>query len=69
MRNQALGLALAVFGILANNYIYLHDFLWDRHDGAIYMGTASLIATGMAVAVTIAGIFLIARAPADKQPD
>lgn len=69
MRNQALGLALAIFGILANNYIFLHDLIWDRHDGAIHMGAPSLIAAGMAVAVTIAGILLIARAPVDKGAD
>lgn len=69
MRNQALGLGLAIFGILANNYIFLHDLIWDRHDGAIYMGAPSLIAAGMAVAVTIAGILLVARAPADKGAD
>jgi hypothetical protein len=68
-RNQALGLALAIFGILANNYIFLHDLIWDRHDGAIDMGAPSLFAVGMAVAVTIAGILLISRAPADKGVD
>jgi hypothetical protein len=68
-RNQALGLALAIFGILANNYIFLHDLIWDRHDGAIHMGAPSLFAAGMAVAVTIAGILLISRAPADKGVD
>lgn len=69
MRNQAFGLALAIFGILANNYIYLHDLIWNRHDGAIHMGGPSLIAAGMAFAVTIAGILLIARAPAGEAAD
>jgi hypothetical protein len=69
MRNQVLGLALAIFGILANNYIYLHDLVWDRHDGAIFLGAPSLIAAAMAAAVAIAGILLVARAPAERPAD
>lgn len=64
IRNQVFGLVLVAAGILANNYVYLHDLVWDRHNGAIYLGSASLMAIAVAIIVTIAGILLVARAPA-----
>ena len=33
--NRTLGLAFIIIGVLANNYVYLHDIVLDKHAGAI----------------------------------
>ena len=43
IKHQALAVGLIVVGVLANNYIYLHDIVLDKHFGAIFLGRASMI--------------------------
>ena len=60
LKNQALALCLVVVGVLGNNYVYLHDLVMGRFpDGAIHLGTASFIAIGISLAITITGIILL----------
>lgn len=60
LKNQALALCLMIGGLLANNYVYLHDLVTGRFpDGAIHLGTASFIGIGITLAITIAGVVLL----------
>jgi len=60
LKNQALALCLVAVGVVSNNYVYLHDLVMGRFpDGAIHLGTASFIAVGISLAITIAGIVLL----------
>ncbi len=38
LKDKRLGLALIINGVLANNYVYLHDLILDKHEGAILLG-------------------------------
>ena len=31
LKDKRLGLALIIIGVLANNYVYLHDLILDKH--------------------------------------
>ena len=44
-------------------YIYLHDIVWAKHLGAIFLGQASMIAVGASLIPIAAGLFLILRVP------
>ena len=60
LRNQALALCLVIGGLVANNYVYLHDLVTGRFpDGSIHLGTASFIVIGVSIAVIAAGLVLL----------
>jgi hypothetical protein len=60
LKNQALALCLVIGGLLANNYVYLHDLVTGRFpDGAIHLGTASFIGIGVSLAIIAAGLILL----------
>ena len=64
LKNQALALCLVIGGLVANNYIYLHDLVMGRFpDGAIHLGAASFIAIGISLAIIIAGLVLLLAGP------
>ncbi|MHB1219193.1 MAG: hypothetical protein ACYC1L_13450 [Alphaproteobacteria bacterium] len=63
LKNHALALCLVIGGLVANNYVYLHDLVTGRFpDGAIHLGKASFIGIGVSLAVTIAGLVLLLAA-------
>ena len=49
-------LAAVIVGVLANNYIYLHDIVMQKHDGLIQLGTKSAIGIAIAVIVILVGV-------------
>ncbi len=56
--------ALIVIGVLANNYVYLHDLVLDKHNGAILLGWPSwvgIVVTGIVIAIGMV-IFLRSQA-------
>lgn len=60
LKNQALALFLVIGGLLANNYVYLHDMVVGKYpDGSIHLGTASFIGIGVSLAITAAGVVLL----------
>lgn len=64
MRNsRGIGLILVVVGIALSNYGFFHDLIWDKHDGAIYMGLRSYLTVGAGLVVLIAGIWRISCTP------
>ncbi len=63
-QSKELGLALIIIGVLANNYVYLHDLVLDKHDGAILLGWPSwvgIVVTGIVIAI---GMVILLRSQA-----
>ena len=61
LENPRLGAALVVIGVLANNYIYLHDLIFATDQGAIILGPKSAVAIIVALALTAYGLVALLR--------
>ena len=65
LKDKRLGLVLIIVGVLANNYVYLHDLVLDKHEGAILLGWiagAGVIVTYVVIAI---GVVILLRAQAN----
>ena len=58
---RGLFLSVALIGIAVNNYGYLHDILWAKHDGVIFMGTRSYVVVFVGIVMALGGILMIWR--------
>ncbi len=61
LENPRLGAALVVIGVLANNYIYLHDVIMGTFDGAIELGWLATIGIVVTLVVTALGLYILMR--------
>ncbi len=62
MNRQTLwGVALIVVGVVANNYIYFHDLVFDKHQGAIQLGWWSYSGIIVCLAVIAVGAVMVVR--------
>ncbi len=64
LENKTLGLVLIIIGVLANNYVYLHDLILDKHEGAILLGPRGwigIVVTGIVIAL---GMVILLRSQA-----
>lgn len=61
MTVRVVAILLIAAGLAMNQYGFIHDMLWGKHAGAIYMGprTYALVAVGLAA--VIAGAVLLWR--------
>ena len=66
-RKKMLGYALVVIGVLANNYVYLHDLVTDKHDGAIILGWQAVVAIVLTLVVVAVGLVVAWRAKAEAE--
>ena len=57
-RIKRLGWALVIIGVIANNYVYLHDLVFDKHDGEIMLGGLAIIAIIATLVVIAVGLFM-----------
>ena len=55
------GLVLVILGVLANNFVYLHDLILDKYAGAIILGWLSWIGIGVTLLVVAFGIYILVR--------
>ncbi|MBT5375110.1 MAG: hypothetical protein HOI33_07665 [Rhodospirillaceae bacterium] len=55
-----LGAVLVIVGVIANNYIYLHDLLWQTNDGDIVLGPKSTAAIVVSLIVIAYGLYKLA---------
>ena len=62
-----LGGALVIIGVLANNYVYLHDLVFDKHDGAILLGWHAAVAIILTLVVVAVGLVVAWRAAAEAK--
>ncbi|MEQ9350011.1 MAG: hypothetical protein RII27_05695 [Alphaproteobacteria bacterium] len=58
--NRTLGLALIIIGVVANNYAFFHDLLWQDY-GAIIMGWRTWLLALAGIATTLIGLAMIVR--------
>ncbi len=64
LKDKRLGLALIIVGVLANNYVYLHDLVLDKHEGAILLGWISGVGVIVTYVVIAIGVVILLRAQA-----
>ncbi len=65
--NKRLGAALIIIGVLANNYVYLHDLFFGTYQepaGAIVLGWAAAILIIATLVVTALGLAIVLRSQA-----
>ena len=63
------GCALVVVGVLANNYVYVHDLVLDKHDGLILLGWQSVVAIVVTLIVVAVGLIMAWRAEAEDESE
>ncbi len=66
-QNRKLGAALIIIGVLANNYVYLHDLFFGTYQepaGAIVLGWVAAILIIATLAVTAVGLAIVMRSQA-----
>ena len=61
LENRNLGAALVVIGVLANNYIYLHDLFMGTHQGMIELGWVAGLGVIITIGVTALGLYMLMR--------
>ncbi len=64
LEDKRLGLALIIVGVLANNYVYLHDLILDKHEGAILLGPDAWIGIVVTLIVIAIGMAILLRSQA-----
>ncbi len=64
LENRKLGLPLIIIGVLANNYVYLHDLILDKHEGAIVVGPTGWIGVVVTLIVIAGGVVILLRSQA-----
>jgi len=67
-QNRKLGAALIVIGVLANNYVYLHDLIFETYEqqlkGAIVLGWVAAVLIIASLVVTAVGLMIVTRSHA-----
>ena len=66
LKNKTLSSALVIIGVLANNYVYLHDIVRDKYDGAIVLGWLSWVGIVVTLIVIAIGIVMLVRSEASE---
>ena len=64
LEDKRLGLALIIVGVLANNYVYLHDLILDKNEGVILLGPRGWIGIVVTLIVIAAGVAILLRSQA-----
>ena len=65
-KSRTWGLVVIIIGVLANNYVYLHDLILDTHEGMILLGWKAGIGIIVTLAVIFIGLVLLLRSPAGE---
>lgn len=55
------GLLLVLVGVVLNNYAYLNDILFQKHDGFIYVGPKAVAAIVVSLILIGIGAWLAVR--------
>ncbi len=62
LKDKRLGLALIIIGVLANNYVYLHDLVVGMDE--ILLGSNAVIGIIVTLVVIAAGMVILLRSQA-----
>ncbi len=65
LKDKRFGLKLIIAGVLLNNYVYLHDLILDKHEGAILLGPGEWIVIVLALVVIADGVVIVLRSTAE----
>ena len=65
-KDKRLGLVLIIIGVLANNYVYLHDLILDKHEGAIYLGPTGWTGIVVTLIIIAGGVGILLRSQASR---
>ena len=66
LKDKRFGLELIIVGVLLNNYVYLHDLILDKHEGAILLGSGEWIVIVLALIVIADGVVIVLRSQASS---
>jgi hypothetical protein len=66
LKDKRFGLKLIIVGVLLNNYVYLHDLILDKHEGAILLGPGEWIVIVLALIVIADGMVIVLRSQANS---
>ena len=66
LKDKRFGLKLIIVGVLLNNYVYLHDLILDKHEGAILLGPGEWIVIILALIVIADGVVIVLRSQASS---
>ncbi len=66
LKDKRLGLALIIIGVLANNYVYLHDLILDKHEGLIDLGRNGWIGIVVTLIIIAGGVGILLRSQASR---
>ncbi len=66
LKDERLGLALIIIGVLANNYVYLHDLILDNHEGLISLGRNGWIGIVVTLIIIAGGVGVLLRSLASR---
>ncbi len=61
LENWRLGAALVIIGVLANNYVYLHDLVFGSQQGVIELGWLAGAGIVVTLAVIAVGLVILLR--------
>lgn len=59
--NRELGITVLLLGVVALNYVYLHDMIWQKHDGFIVLGWKNFLGVMVSTAVLLVGAGILFR--------
>ncbi len=66
LKDKRLGLTLIIVGVLLNNYVYLHDLILDKHEGAILLGPGDWVVIVLTLIVIADGVAIVLRSQASS---
>ena len=66
LKDKRFGLELIIVGVLLNNYVYLHDLILDKHEGAILLGPGEWIGIILTLIVIADGVVIVLRSQASS---
>ncbi len=66
LKDKRFGVKLIIAGVLFNNYVYLHDLILDKHEGAILLGPGEWIGIVLALIVIADGVVIVLRSQASS---
>ncbi len=64
LKDKRFGLVLIIIGVLANNYVYLHDLFLDKHEGLISLGQNGWIGIVITLIIIAGGVGILLRSQA-----
>ncbi len=66
LKDKRFGLKLIIVGVLLNNYVYLHDLILDKHEGAILLGPGEWVVIVLTLIVITDGVAIVLRSQASS---